>query len=988
MKKLKFKFDPNQEYQLEAIENVVSIFEGFPKTETGFGISDDIKPNLPMYDGLEDSWLLDNLIQVQQTFNEKAKARGSNLIPQSFILEKDQGFMIEEVGFGSYSYPAFTVEMETGTGKTYVYLRTIYELRKRYGFRKFIIIVPSVAIYEGVLKTFEITKEHFKSLYENENVHLTAYSSDRISNLRNYATSSFTEILLMTIDSFNKSSNNIYKSTEKLPGELLPYQYIQSTRPILILDESQNYVSDKSREALRTLKPLFALNYSATPEERPNPVYRLSPVDAFRMNLVKRIEVEGVTERYNYNNTQLSLQLADQKTGYGLAVHARLFVMAGKEAKEEKLLLKKNDDLYQRTKNEAYKGLVIDEINAGEGIVVISGEEYSLNEGNDLSLSQEEIFRVQIEETIKFHFRKQKDLLEKGIKVLSLFFIDKVDNYTKDDGIIKKLFDESFNKLKQEYPYWRGWDADQVREGYFAKKKEKNKESYVDTGIEKKSAEDRKAEAAAYELIMRNKEKLLGFEEKISFIFAHSALKEGWDNPNVFQICTLNTTYSERRKRQEIGRGLRLAVNQNGERTFDEQINILTVIANESYESYVASLQAGYIESGDAAPPAPTRAQKSFAKRNDKIYNGEEFKKFWDKLLHQTTYQIHLEPDQLIKDCINKLNSAKYPEPHIVITKGRFVTTEFSISLREVKGGMAGLDIKITDNTGLNEVKSSWAAKGDDLYKKSKDPRLKGFKIVEILSRGESSEVIFGDRGRLRIGEPLVFSTEKGVEADPRATREAQTTYPVFNLIERTTKETNLTRKSVLSIFKAINSELKNKIFRNPEGFASVFIQNIKDVLATHVATNIKYTLSGNKLDFSLDEAFPKEKLFPQKELIDGSKYSVYDKIQYDSDIEKNFVEYRLNTDDKVLCYFKFPSTFKINIPKIIGNYNPDWGIIRWDEDGKLKLELVRETKGNIDPNLLQYPNEKRKIDCAAKHFNLIGINYKQIKGDELNWWK
>lgn len=988
MSKLKIRFEDNQEHQLKAIESVVKIFDGYSKRDTEFKMyGSDTIANMDPYETFDEQWLFDNLIQVQK----------DNGLVEDMYLNFDDGF--ELTGVNSWRYPYFTVEMETGTGKTYVYLRTIHELRKKYGWGKFIIIVPSVAIYEGVVKSFEITKQHFDTLYNNETIALTEYSGDQLAKLRSFASSSAVEVMVMTIDAFNKESNVIYKPTEKLQGEKLPYQYIQETRPILILDESQNYVSETSKQALRTLHPLFALKYSATPTEKGatkeinrelmNRVYNLTPVDAFKLNLVKKIEVLGVTEQNNMNDSQLSFTLMEEKTGYGLAVEARMNVVKNGEKRSEMVKLRKGDNLFEKTGNESYTGLIIDEINRKNGVVVFTnGTEMKVAEGGDVTLSKEEIFRIQIEETIKAHFIKQKQLLPLGIKVLSLFFIDKVANYVDNDGVIKKLFDEAFEKQKVHFGFFKGWKAEDVREGYFAKKKGKNnRDEFVDTSIEKKTQAEKDLEKAAYNLIMKDKEKLLSFDEKKCFIFAHSALREGWDNPNVFQICTLNTATSEKRKRQEIGRGLRLSVNQEGVRVTDEGVNVLTVVANESYETYCEQLQNDYIEDGDIPPNKPSNASKAAAKRRDEIFKSDDFQKFWSKLCRKTEYTIKAEPDVLVRNCINKLTVEKYPEPKIVVTKGKFVMTTFKITLTKVLIGFVNLHVERTssEETSSNEFKN--LKKGDDLSKILKDERLKGFKIVDVKSDQTFSEVVFGDKGTLRLNESIVFTTEKGQKTDPESRQEAQTTYPVFNFIERTAQATSLKKTTVLDIYRGLKDEIKERVFKNPEGFTTVFTETIKNTLADHIADMVEYRLSDEVMNYDQEELFPESRKFPQKELIDGANWSLYDQVQIDSDIEKKFVQYKLNEDDKIVCFFKFPNKFKINIPKIIGNYNPDWGIIRLSEDGKFKLELVRETKGHTNPNLLQFPNEKRKIDCATKHFKLSEIDYKQIKGDEVKWY-
>jgi type III restriction enzyme len=602
---------------------------------------------------------------------------------------------------------------------------------------------------------------------------------------------------------------------------------------------------------------------------------------------------------------------------------------------------------------------------------------------------------VQIEETIKFHFERQKALKEKGIKVLSLFFIDRVANYKGDEPFIKTTFEAAFNKLKNSDEYFKNVEAADVHKGYFAQKK--GDTNFLDTldtagttATDKKKIQE--AEKEAFHLIMQDKERLLSFTEKTAFIFAHSALREGWDNPNVFCICTLNTAQSENRKRQEIGRGLRLARNSEGEQVKEEGVNILMVVANESYESYVNSLQIEYAETGDVAPPSPSKAKRDKAKRNDEIYKCADFRAFWNNLAKQTQYTIHIDTSELISKCSTKFNNVNtvFPDPQIVITRGEYIVCSYTFTLLDTKVGLAKLKLNITDIKGRNDVYDQWHPVGYDFGRKSKDLNLSGFKVVQINEHPTEPILHFGNGVKLFKGQPHSFSGNPDMIQHQRSVQQAQETYPVFNLIERTSKAIGLTRPTIVSIFKNIDNKKKEKIFSNPEGFASVFIKIIGEQLANHVAEKIEYKLTQDLEQYHLDSFFPIEKDFPQRELIPGSLHSLYDQIQTDSDVERNFVQYRLQEDDmkgNVVCYFKFPANFKVRIPRIIGNYNPDWGIIRFTDDKKSTIQLVRETKGTMNPNLLQHPNEYRKIICAQKHFGSIGIDYRQVDDKILNYW-
>ncbi|MCX7756676.1 MAG: DEAD/DEAH box helicase family protein [Anaerolineales bacterium] len=982
---LRLQFDPSQPHQLEAIQSVLDLFEGFSPRPAAAMLQAEVLPNLPPYESLNEDWLADNLRRVQER----------NGLPAPLLpgLETEEGLVLEGAGTESWRYPSFTIEMETGTGKTYVYLRTIHELRRRYGFSKFVVVVPSIAIYEGVIKNFEITRAHFRALYGNETVHLIPYDGARLSQLRAFAASPFVEILLLTLDSFNKASNLLYKPSEKLPGEHLPLWYIQQTRPILILDEPQNMESDLARAALRTLHPLFALRYSATHRTSPNLVYRLTPFDAYRLNLVKKIQVLGVTERENLN--QPFLHLLQIEPGRRLTARLRTYVLEKGRLTEAEIRLAHGDDLFEKTGREEHRaGFRVSEINAAAGFLEFENG-LRLTVGQHLGPRREDLFRIQIRETLLQHMEMQERLRHKDIKVLSLFFIDRVANYTAPDGLIRRLFDEEFEKLKPRYPFYQAFHAGQVRNAYFAKKREKGgQEEAIDTASRNQA--EREAEKAAFELIMKDKERLLSFEEPVCFIFAHSALKEGWDNPNVFQICTLNQTVSELKKRQEIGRGLRLAVNQRGERVFDESVNILTVVANESYERYAAALQSEYVEDGLAAPPPPTRAGKTTARRNDAIYQSSRaFRDFWAKLQKRITYEIRLDTDALIRNCTERLNNRPLPTATLVVEKGAFIITDYTLTLRSVSEQSCKLSLRKQDTRGGEDEYTLTLRPGDDLEKKAGDPRLRGYKIVEIIEAGDTSRLVFGNGQILYLGQSMRFQSESGQTPQERAALPPAEKYPLpFDLLARAARETGLTRATLLRIFQGLSDRRREALFLNPEGFASLFIGEIRNALADHIAERIHFTVqpvSPAEWGYDLDDLFPPEKTFPQKELIPGSKASLYDQVQIDSDVEKGFVEKYLNPDGEVIFYFKFPPAFKFDFPTVIGDYNPDWGIARYTPDergGKITLELVRETKGQTDPSKLQFAHETRKITCARKLFETLGIDYRIVTDKTADWWK
>lgn len=983
--KLTLQYDDDQQFQLDAISSVIDLFEGVPYQEQKGLLSGiyDIIPNFPAYEMLDEILLFENLQMVQRRNNDEK--RGSELeISQD--LEVDDGMILEVAGNDSIRVPHFTIEMETGTGKTYVYLRTMYELKQRYGFSKFVIVVPSIAIYQGVLKSLDTMRSHFRQIYDNQDISIIDYDSNKIGELSSFASNTDLTVMIMTIDAFNRASNNIFKHTEKLPGELKPYEYIQETRPIMILDEAQNYETKKATEAIRTLKPLFVLRYSATHRETPNLVYRLTPIDAFRNNLVKQIEVIGISELGNLNEDILRLMEIKRKP---LTAKVRALVLDKGELVEREASLKQDDDLYDKTKNPDYKQFIVEEIRYGkkEEEQVISFKNGVSLSVSDSMLSKESIFRAQIERTVSVHMKRQQELKAQGIKVLSLFFIDRVKNYTAQDGIIKKLFDESFERLKNHYDDFRNFSASEVRDGYFAKPKaDSPDEDAVDT--EGRTKAQREMEKRTFELIMKDKERLLNFEEPVSFIFAHSALKEGWDNPNVFQICTLNQTSSTMKKRQEIGRGLRLAVDQEGKRAENHDINVLTVVANEQYESFVSRLQQEYIEDGVDAPPTPKTPEPSKVKRKEELYRSDEFIDFWQKLNKKMSYKVTIDTEKLIEKTVERLNKSKFPIPLIEISRGRFIMCEYMISLVSIEGKRAKLKIGMEDTTGRKTEDEIYVEIDDDLRKITKDERLRGFKVLHMGEKYGEPYVKFANEITVKKYEPYQFQTERAEKPKKQKEQSEKTTYPIPDFITRTANETNLTKKTIVEIFKRMYSKQKEKIFYNPEGWISTFLSEIRISLSDHIVDNIEYEIDENVELYNADELFPEMVKQPQRELIEAGKAGLYDKVQVDSDVERDFIENLIKPDvekDKTLLYFKFPPKFKILMPKIIGNYNPDWAIVR-KSDEKLKIELIRETKGGVKLDDLRFPHEKRKILCALKYFEKIGVNYRVVTSNSYDW--
>ena len=608
---MKLQFDANQQFQLDAVAAVTDLFDGQPQGAPEYAVI-----NMGIGTGLFAGQYQTELGASNQLLvaEDKLLANARALQLRNDIEVTDPSAALEawELFDGPANQlrpcPHFSVEMETGTGKTYVYLRSIFELSRRYGFQKFIIVVPSVAIREGVLKNIEITTEHFRTLYNNLPFEHFVYDAKKVNRLRQFATSNTLQILVINIDAFRKNftgteaeqkSNVIYKESDKLSGRQ-PIEFVQAARPIVIIDEPQSVDStDKAQEAIKALNPLCTLRYSATHRNPYNLVYRLDPVRAFELKLVKQIVVASAAAEGMANEAFVRVEKIDYKKG--IKAKLRIHVQGADGPKEKSVTVTQGADLFTLSNERAnYKnGFEVAEITAEPGNEYIRfSNGRTLCQGEEIGAMRDDVWRAQIKHTIKRHLEKELQVTARGLKVLSLFFIDRVANYRDYDGAgqpVKGKFAEAFEAelalLAQDSRYrefeWIKQPIDKLHNGYFAQDKK---------GVLKDTRGDTQADDEVYNLIMKEKERLLSLEEPLRFIFSHSALREGWDNPNVFQICTLNETKSAVKKRQEIGRGLRLPVDQNGLRVFDESVNKLYVIANESYEDFAKALQTEYEE--------------------------------------------------------------------------------------------------------------------------------------------------------------------------------------------------------------------------------------------------------------------------------------------------------------------------------------------------------------------------------------------------------
>lgn len=660
---MKIQFDSNQDYQLDAIKAVVDVFDGQPLAQGEYEIRFDAVGGDLLSDlGVGNNLVLDESRVVQ---NIQAVQEQNEIQPR-----------VEDLSQGMN----FSTEMETGTGKTYVYLRTIYELNKTYGFKKFVIVVPSVAIREGVLKNIELTREHLRAIYGNVPFDSWVYDSKQVSRLRGFANSNQLQILIINIDAFNKDLNVIHQENDKLSGRK-PIEFLQATNPIVIVDEPQNMESEQARTAIENLKPLCTLRYSATHKHAYNLLYRLDPVRAYDLKLVKRIEVDAILDEPDFNKPFIEVK-SIKATKSSITAKLTIDVDEGGGPKRKTISVSKNGtDLFDKSNERAaYRGYIVNEIDAGNEFIAF-GNGVTLYAGQTIGGHTDDIMKAQIQETVKEHFEKELRIHRtqpdgKKMKVLSLFFIDKVANYFPEDGKIRQWFIEAYTEVaaKPQYEPLQPPPVEQVHNGYFA---------VTGKGEAKDTSGKTLADDDAYELIMRDKERLLDREVPLRFIFSHSALREGWDNPNVFQICTLNETKSEVKKRQEIGRGLRLPVREDGTRCFDHTINRLTVVANESYEDFARKLQTEIED--DCGVEFEGRIANKRERRKAMLVPGwrlnGDFQELWNRIQHRTRYAVTYETPDLITKASNAL--AQMPDvqtPKLMALKSRVKITDEGVT--------------------------------------------------------------------------------------------------------------------------------------------------------------------------------------------------------------------------------------------------------------------------------------------------------------------
>jgi type III restriction enzyme len=970
---MKIKFDSSQEFQKQAVAAFINLFDGQSLNQGDFTVELNVLDNFGNKSILQSELGLGNNITVQKDTIYK------NLIT---IQEKNELDPISEAEFNKNGLN-FSVEMETGTGKTYVYLRTIFELSQKYGFKKFIIVVPSVAIREGTLKNIEITEEHFKALYNNIEFEHFVYDSKKANRLRQFATSNQLQIMIINIDAFrkdfsdsedDKKSNVIFKESDKLSGRK-PIEFVQSTNPIVIIDEPQSVDNTpKAQEAIKSLNPVCIFRFSATHKNLYNLVYKLDPVKAYELRLVKQIVVASVTGANAQNDAYVKLLEVDNKSG--IKAKIRIQVQGRGKVVEKDIWVKQNADLLSLSnERDAYRtGFEVLDINAELGNEFIDFTVGRLYKGQERGGIKDDLTEVQIRNTIKKHLDKELQLKGQGIKVLSLFFIDRVANYRAYDndgkptkGKFAELFEKHYTELIK-LPQYTGLGihpVEKIHDGYFSQ----DKKGVLKDSREGKASTD---DEDTYAKIMRNKEQLLLMDEPLKFIFSHSALREGWDNPNVFQICTLNETRSAVKKRQEIGRGLRLPVNQNGDRVFDNNINKLTIIANESYDEFAAKLQTEYEEDcGVTFGKVPKLAFKGIVQiqeENEIVFTREQSESIWSELMANGfvdktgKIQSKFRPSE---DTFSlELSDQFAPVETEIIT----VLQSYQLE-RHIKKDEEPKRLKINKQIFLDpEFENLWKRiNSRTTYQvEYKTPRLIEYCIYAI-KKMEKIEPVTVNYREAQIGVELKGVTIQEIKANYHAVK---FTGSLPDIVAYLQKQTELTRKTLVEILHGSNRLAEFVI--NPQKFMDDVSGIINRELHKLMIDGIKYEkLTVGQTEWSM-QLFRDDELKDYFEQCIGANKSVFDRVIYESEVERKFAE-DLDKRDDIKLFVKLPGWFKVETP--IGEYNPDWAIVKHDDN---TIYLVRETKSTNNFEKLRN-SEAEKIRCGRKHFEAIGADFEVV---------
>jgi type III restriction enzyme len=1011
---MKFNFKI-QEYQTDAVESVVRIFNGqgyhahtsyirdlgkVEKKAQQTTIHDDETEENGITGFKNEALELTD----EQLFNNICDTQRLNNIKQSASLVKDLGRC------------SLDIEMETGTGKTYVYIKTMFELNKRYGWSKFIVVVPSIAIREGVKKSFEMTQEHFMEHY-GKKARYFIYNSSNLNQLDSFSSSAGINVMIINTQAFasslkegakNKESRIIYSKRDDFNSRR-PIDVIKANRPIVILDEPQKMGGEVTQTALKNFNPLFSLNYSATHAKQHNLVHVLDALDAFNKRLVKKIEVKGF-EVKNFRGTDKYLYLDSIVLSSKKPPMAKLEfeIIYNKSINRETRILGVGDNLYFLSNQmEQYKGYTISEIEPLSGIVTFSNGEKLVKGDIVGDVSEKDMRRIQIRETIISHFEKEEKLYNMGIKTLSLFFIDEVAKYRLDAnaeeeplGEYGQMFEQEYNSVLNEYltlfdtpyqQYLRRYDVKQIHKGYFSidKKTGKNVDSSIKRGSEFSD------DISAYDLILKNKERLLSFDEPTRFIFSHSALREGWDNPNVFQICTLKHSDSATTKRQEVGRGLRLCVSQSGSRMDAEtcgetvhKVNLLTVIASESYKTFVGDLQKQIKEVLYDRPSKATVEYfegKTFVIGDNRITINDKQARAIYKYLLKNDY---IDDEDNITDSYrtDQMNGclAELPDELKPLTDGIHVLVQGIFDERVLNDMISNgnetkiLDNELNENFYKKEFQTLWG------YINHKYAYTVDFKSEELIEKAVKhiNEKLFvsqlqyttttGEQhSNITLQEIKAGASFDAEKTSTKTLEHAQTSQIKYDLIGKVAKGTTLTRRTVATILQRLDP-LRLSMFRhNPEEFISKVIKLIKEQKATMIVEHVSYnTIEGQyestiftaeKHAQSVDKAFKAKRHIQDYVFTDGTA---------EKSIERRFAE-ELDIADEVCVYAKLPKGFAIPTP--VGNYSPDWAIA-FNENSVKHIYFIAETKGTMESLQLR-PIEQAKIQCAKKLFNEISTS-------------
>ena len=978
---MKLKF-VDQQFQTEAVNAIVDIFDGAKNKESIFTIDKTSSSDTSRMDlsgeglsyelgyankhTLTDAEILENVRQIQERNN-----------------------IVKTTDLKNHNY---SIEMETGTGKTYVYTKTILELNKRYGFTKFIIVVPSLAIKEGVYKSLQITEDHFKKNYDNTVYSYFVYDSSKLNRIQSFSTSTNIEIMVINIDAFRKSlldkskSTIIHRPSDKLNGNR-PIDLIASTKPIVIIDEPQSV--DKTplaKEAMATLNAMTTLRYSATHKESYNIMYRLTPVEAYQRNLVKHIEVASTISDEVSAKPYIKLLSVNDKNGYTCQIE--IYKKKRNRSIVKSIVnAKTGDDIWELSNGVSYyenQNYIIQDINCFHG-----DESVSFSEGTFLSLgestggiSDEAIKRAQIRNTIELHLEKEKTHLKKGIKVLSLFFIDRVHKYriykkdgNNEKGIYAKWFEEEYTKLingdyqflKQRYPQHYQYNADELHDGYFSKDK---KGQLKDT--------NGKYDDSTYDRIMKNKEELLDLGSQVRFLFSHSALREGWDNPNVFQVCTLVETKNDLTKRQKIGRGLRICINQDGDRVLEPKFNKLSIIANESYRDFATGLQKEFEK--EAGYKFGIVEQLSFTEIEFTDMNGKEYtvsqeeSKFLYNFLKEKKYITSKgKVDESFFKAVQE-DSFELPEQYNVLKFLIQKKIEALAPTIEIKDANKKVEVEINKDVYLSEdfIKAFDKIKQKTFYSIKMD-------IDRFIydARDEILKMPFIEKPKIFIEKGKIIIDKDGVSGEESSfkTTESENAFDKANypdIIRRLQESTNLTRETIIKILLDLRERL-NEFNYDPE----LFIKRTSDIINRNKSAAMVKGIKYHKVDdyYKMEEIFNDEGLYGHKDktvLENQSVKHVFDHVIFDSKGEKLFAE-QAEQDENVLVYAKLPTTFKIDTP--YGKYSPDWVLVMRVK-GEERLYFVAETKGSKDYNQLR-ATERGKIDSAVKHFEIFDDDLK-----------